>query len=144
MGEFLKKIPDTMTTGLDLAHYKLLSGYLDSTSIAKECGIMLDIRITCNSAATRKTLAPKLAALAQSIQDSKDEQILTFMVFESFDDDISARIYARFATRSTMEQYLRRPDVQNFWMSTKEEIFRMESHAYLPNGKGWLHRGLKL
>ena len=149
MSGFLSKIPSTMTTGLDLAHYRLIDGFLDSSFIAQECGIMLDMRVTCVSASARNSLRPKLANLANKVAhpssgaNPKDQGILTFMTFESHDDDVSARIYARFTTRAAMEQFLRRSDVEGFWIGSKEEVAKMESRAYLHNGKGWLHRGME-
>jgi quinol monooxygenase YgiN len=144
MGGFLKKIPPTMTTGLDLMHYGYVGGYLDKSGDSRECEIMQDTRITAVSPEARKTISTKLAQLAKSIEADEDG-IFTWMAFSSHDDDVSLRIYTRFATRAAMEKYQGRKDVLDFWASSKEEIKQMEWRCYLPNStpqqkKGWLHR----
>jgi len=62
------------------------------------------------------------------------------MAFSSLDDDIGARIFARFETRDAMERHARTKDVADFWSKSKEDIKQMEWRCYVPNGKGWLHR----
>jgi quinol monooxygenase YgiN len=144
MGGFLKKIAPTMTTGLDLAHYGYVGGYLDKPGDSRECKIMQDTRIIAISSEARKTIASKLAQLAKSVKASEDG-IYTWMAFVSHDDDVSLRIYIRFATRAAMEKYQARKDVLDFWSGSKEEVKQMEWRCYLPNStpqkkKGWLHR----
>jgi len=144
MAGFLKKIPPTMTTGLDLMHYGCVAGYLDKPGNQQECEIMQDTRITAISPDARKSLSSRLAQLAKSVE-ADGEGVFTWMAFSSHDDDVSLRIYARFATRAAMEKYQNRKDVLEFWAASKDDIKQMEWRCYLPNStatkkKGWLHR----
>jgi quinol monooxygenase YgiN len=143
MGKFLKAVPPTMTTGLDLAHYRSVGGFLDLPGDKCECEIMQDTRIVCKSADARKSVLERLQKLTKTIQASEEKKssgVLTYMAFESLDNDIAVRLYGRYATRDSMESFLRRSDVLNFWMQSKNDVATMESRGYLPNGKGWLHR----
>jgi quinol monooxygenase YgiN len=141
MQGFLAEVPAHSSTGLDLNHYSLVAGYLDKHGDKRECGIMLDARIATGSASARSALEPKLRKLATDINSTDQKgEVLTFMTFKSLDDDVNARIYARFADRDAMEKTIRTDAWTNFWLSTKEEITKMESRAYLPNNKGWLYR----
>lgn len=139
MGGFLKKIPSTMTTGLDLMHYSCVAGYIDLPGDRKECKIMQDTRISCISATARDAVVSKLKQLAQSIE-AKSNGVYTWMAFSSLDDDVGARIFVRFETREVMEAYSRRNDVAEFWSESKDDIKQMEWRCYVPNNKGWLHR----
>jgi quinol monooxygenase YgiN len=144
MAEFLKKIPPTMTTGLDLMHYGYVSGYLDKPGDRRECEIMQDTRITAVSAEARQTIASRLKRLAKSVEAS-EEGIYTFITFYSHDDDVSLRIYSRYGTREAMEKYQARKDVLGFWAASKVDVKQMEWRCFLPNStpnkrKGWLHR----
>lgn len=144
MTKFLTIIPAHTTTDLDLNHYAYLAGFLDRDGDRRECSIMLDQRIRCKSATARSTLVPHLKTLASTITSTERDNpsgVLTFMAVESLDDDEGARIYARFETREAMEAFLRRGEVDAFWQAVKGEVRGMEQRAYLPNGKGWLHRG---
>ncbi|OCL09737.1 hypothetical protein AOQ84DRAFT_290659 [Glonium stellatum] len=143
MARFLAAIPAFSTTGLDLSHCRCVSGYVDPTGDKPECGIMQDTRIVCISPSARgKTLA-SLQKLAERVERTERaairKSVYTYQVFESLDDEISARIFARFSDREAMERFLRREEVVGFWMGVKEEVKSMECRGYLPNGKGWLH-----
>ncbi|KAF2399362.1 hypothetical protein EJ06DRAFT_582713 [Trichodelitschia bisporula] len=139
MQGFLKKIPSTMSTGLDLMHYSLSGGFIDKPGDKTECELMQDIRILSASPSARSAILSRFnTVLAAAEAGSPD--VLTLMSFASLDDDVSARIYARFKTRAAYEAFQRRPDFVDFWMASKEDVKQMESHAYVPNGKGWLHR----
>lgn len=141
MTTFLGKIPAYTTTGLDLNHYSLIAGYLDTHGDKRECGIMLDVRIGAETSTKRSTVAPKLKALAEKIKaGDKTGDVYTFMTFECLDNDTDLRIYARFKDRESMERTIRTDAWTDFWMSTKDEIAKMESRGYLPNKKGWLYR----
>jgi len=143
MGEFLKKIPSTMTTGLDLMHYSCIGGYIDQPGDMKNCVIMRDTRISCISTKARVVVLSKLAQLAQQIENAEAKEgrgVYTWMAFSSLDNDTSVRIFARFGSREAMERHVRRKDVAKFWSESKEDIKQMEWRCYLPNGKGWLHR----
>jgi quinol monooxygenase YgiN len=144
MGNFLKKIPPTMTTGLDLMHYGYVGGFLDKPGDQRECEIMLDTRITATSSEARKIISSRLVQLAKSVESDKDG-IYTWMAFVSHDDEVGLRMYARFATRDAMEKYQARQDVLQFWAASKDDVKQMEWRCYLPNStpgrkKGWLHR----
>ena len=82
----------------------------------------------------------ELIAKVQSSEKEKRSGILTFLGFSCLDNETGARIYARFDSRETMEQFLRRDDVNEFWKESKADIVSMEAQRYVPNGKGWLHR----
>lgn len=143
MATFLKTIPDHTTTDLDLNHYRAIGGFLDRDGNKKECAIMLDQRIGCKSAEQREAVVKNLQELAgevQATEKAKHGGVLTFVGFASLDDYKAARIYSRFENRSDMEKFLRRSDVGSFWQKSKGDIASMESKAYVPNGKGWLHR----
>src|ERR1700761_6852349 len=102
MEEFLKKIPPTMTTGLDLMHYSCIGGYIDMPGDQRECEIMQDTRISCISATARVVLLSKLAELAKSIEAAEGKEsngVYTWMAFSSLDDDTSVRVFARFKSR---------------------------------------------
>jgi quinol monooxygenase YgiN len=139
MGNFLKKIPATMTTGLDLMHYSCVAGYIDQPGDKKECEIMQDTRISCISASARNAVLSKLKQLAKSI-DVEGSGVYTWMAFSSLDDDVGARIFVRFESREAMEAYARRKDVAEFWSESKDDVKQMEWRCYVPNNKGWLHR----
>ncbi|KAJ9665474.1 hypothetical protein H2201_004356 [Coniosporium apollinis] len=145
MKEFLQKIPDTMTTGLDLSHYRCVEGFLDGVGGQGmgECGIMCDTRVTCKDGAARGVVKGKLEKLAGEVgkvAETDDTGVLTFMAFESLDGETGVRMFVRFRSREDMERHLRSKEVLDFWLGSKEEIASMESRGYLPNGKGWLHR----
>ena len=139
MGIFLNKIPDTMTTGLDLMHYSCVAGYIDQPGDKKECKMMQDTRISCISASARDAVLSKLKQLAQLIE-AQSSGIYTWMAFSSLDDNVGVRIFARFETREALERYSRGKDVAEFWSDSKEDIKQMEWRCYVPNNKGWLHR----
>jgi quinol monooxygenase YgiN len=147
MAEFLKRIPETMTTGLDLAHYRPVAGFLDGEGKSRECGTMQDTRVKCKDGECREAVLERLRTLAGGVEGmqmndagAKGVEVLTYMVFASLDDEIGVRIFARWTGREAMEQFLRRKDVLDFWLDSKEEIVQMEAKNYVPNGKGWLHR----
>jgi quinol monooxygenase YgiN len=141
MGVFLKKIPDTMTTGLDLMHYAPAAGFIDLPGDKRECGIMQDVRIYCPSAAARKSVLAGAAAIARAVEsENKDDEVLTFLVVRSVDNDTEMRMFLRFSSRDAMERHIRRQDLLDLWMASKENITQMASRGYVPNGKGWLHR----
>jgi len=143
MARFLSAIPPTMTTGLDLNNYTRVGGYLDKPGDKRECGIMQDIKIMCSSPSARSTLLDKLAELAKTVETTEDKEdagVWTWMAFACLDDEVGARIFARFRSREDMERHIRRKEVVDFWLGSKEEVRSMGSRGYLPNGKGWLHR----
>jgi quinol monooxygenase YgiN len=145
MKKFLALIPAASTTGLDLSHYAAVGGYLDLFADSRECGIMQDTRIACTSPSARTTVVAALANLAATVEKAEraaggEAGVYTYQVFKSLDDEVSARIFARFKGREEMEAFLRREEVVGFWMAQKEGMKSMECRGYLPNGKGWLHR----
>jgi len=145
MQKFLSLIPAASTTGLDLSHYAARGGYLDLFGDSRECGIMQDTRIMCTSPSARSSVVAALTALTETVEKAEraagaEAGVYTYQVYESLDDDVSARVFARFKGREEMEAFLRRTEVVGFWMGQKEGIKNMECRGYLPNGKGWLHR----
>lgn len=144
MAKFLAAIPAYTTTDLDLSHYSALpSSILDRTGTQAPCAFMHDTRILCHSAQARQTLLLHLEKLVVSIQEAvkKDAKgVLTFMGFESLDDEVSLRVFSRFETREAMEEFWRREEWLEFWRVGRGEVARMEPRAYVWNGKGWLHR----
>ncbi|KAH7078264.1 hypothetical protein FB567DRAFT_131238 [Paraphoma chrysanthemicola] len=140
MQRFLTLIPACSTTGLDLNHYRLVAGFLDSpTPSSVPATIMQDIRITCISSGARTALLGALETFVEGISPSNET--LTYMAFASLDDDVGARIYGRWKSREGFEAFIRRDDVVAFWMSVKEYVKGMDQRLYVPNGKGWVHRG---
>ena len=146
MAKFLQRIPAASTTGLDLNHYSLKAGFLDLPGTKTEAAIMQDIRIVCTSPITRNTLISSLTALTNKVEKEERENggksgVLTYMAFASLDDDVGARMFGRWKTREDMERFIRKEDVVGFWMANKDSVRAMEQRGYVPNGKGWLHRG---
>jgi quinol monooxygenase YgiN len=139
MQTFLERIPAASTTGLDLNHYRLTAGFLDSSHVQAEAGIMQDIRVTCVSSAAQSSLLVSLKTLVDGV--GCEGGTLTYMAFASLDDDVGARLYGRWVTRKDLERFIRRDDVNAFWMENKKYVRAMEQRLYVPNGKGWLHRG---
>jgi len=139
MQTFLEKIPSASTTGLDLNHYRCVAGFLDASGRNEEAGVMQDVRISCTSPEAMAALLPGLKMLVGGVDGSGGT--LTYMAFRGLDDEVSARIYGRWKTREDMEAFIRRADVNGFWMQNKEHVRAMEQRLYVPNGKGWLHRG---
>lgn len=144
MAKFLEAIPPHTTTGLHLKHYRCLGGFLDRDGDRKECGIMLDQKILCKSAEDLHAVSAALKSFVDTVsqtEEEKPEGVLTFMAFECLDDEVGARLFGRFESREAMEVFLRREDVNGFWQSVKSQVRGMEQRGYVPNGKGWLHRG---
>lgn len=144
MQKFLGMIPEHTTTDLDLNHYAYLGGFLDRDGDKKECGIMLDQRILAKGPRARQNISAHLRSLTATIWKTEKESpsgVLTFMAFECLDDEVGARLYSRFESKEAMERFIRRADVDAFWQRVRQELRGMEQRAYLPNGKGWLHRG---
>lgn len=139
MQTFLQRIPAASTTGLDLNHYCAIAGFLDSSGSQVEAEIMQDIRISCISPEARKSLLFALEGLVNAV--TSDGNTLTYMAFTCLDDEVGARIYGRWKTRGDLENFIRRNDVNEFWMQNKDSFRAMEQRLYVPNGKGWLHRG---
>lgn len=141
MAEFQKGALPVMSTGFDLAHYGELGGFLDAPGDGRQCGVMQDIRIVCKSPEARKVAAARLQALAKSVEAAKDAGTLTWMAFDCLDNDVDLRIFGRFVDREAMERLNAREEVVSFWKDSKDgEIARIDQRAYVPNGKGWLHR----
>ncbi|KAF2793438.1 hypothetical protein K505DRAFT_244409 [Melanomma pulvis-pyrius CBS 109.77] len=150
MSQFLTLIPQASTTGLDLSHYRLVAGFLDlptkSAAIPTPASIILDIRVTSTTASARPDILTSLTSLTNTIEQEERSSTTasgtaTYMAFASLDDETGVRIFGRWKTRDDMERFLRREDVLEFWMENKVNVKAMEQRAYLPNGKGWLHRG---
>ncbi|KAF1842348.1 uncharacterized protein K460DRAFT_420266 [Cucurbitaria berberidis CBS 394.84] len=140
MQTFLQNIQPASTTGLDLAHYRLIAGFLDASNTRAPAQIMQDIRITCNSPAARAAIIDSLSKLVNTV-DGSEEGTLTYMGFSSLDDDVGVRMYGRWRSREDFECFIRRDEVNNFWAGNKSSVRAMEQRLYVPNGKGWLHRG---
>lgn len=142
MGQFIKNALPVMSTGFDLSHYGAVGGFLDAPGNSRECGVMYDTKIVAKSAEARAVLKDRLVALAKNIEAGNDaDQVLTWMAFESLDNDKDLRVYGRFKDRAAMAKLNERDDVVNFWKESREnEIDRIEQRGYVPNGKGWLHR----
>lgn len=146
METFLKRIEPTVTTNLDLAHYRLAAGFLDFPGDASLAGIIHDVRITCVSPSARPSVLASLTEVVNNVHEEEKRNggingVLTYMAFECLDDDVGVRILGRWRERQDMEASVRRGDLGEFWQGQKERIARMEQRCYVPNGKGWLHRG---
>ncbi|ORY08726.1 hypothetical protein BCR34DRAFT_658102 [Clohesyomyces aquaticus] len=145
MTMFLQKIPLSTTTDLDLAHYGLVAGFLDSSATGAPCAIMQDIRITSPSLFARSALLVSLAKFIGSVQRTElsrgGSDVLTYTGYECLDDDTGARIFGRWRTREAFEAFIRRADVAEFWRGIRGNVARLDQRCYVENGKGWLHRG---
>lgn len=146
MTKFLSLIPAASTTGLDLNHYRCTAGFLDFPGDKNEAGVMQDVRIVCTSPDVRPGIVTSLNSLVNKVHKEERENggkngVLTYMAFESLDDEVGVRIYGRWKTREDMERFIRREDAVRFWMENKKGMKSMEQRGYVPNGKGWLHRG---
>ena len=143
MERFLAAIPEHSTADPSLNHYSCVGGYLDRDGDKEGCAIMIDQGIVTKNAESRSSFLKRLEQLTSKVQSSEKENrsgVLTFLGFSCLDNETGARIYARFESREAMEDFLRRQDVNEFWMESKADIVSMEAHRYVPNGKGWLHR----
>ena len=142
MKKFLEEAFPVMSTGFDLQHYSLVSGFLDGPGDKRACGVMQDINITCKSRAARDTVVQRLKELGMKLENEKaGGEVLTWTAYESQDNELGARILGRFKNKKAMMTLNRRPEVMDFWAACKEkEIERVEQRGYVENGKGWLHR----
>lgn len=129
-----------MTTGLDLSHYEHVGGFLDRHNDKRECQIMVDVRISCKAEA-RETVLSKLNLLSTSLKKSNLQGTLTFMVLKSLDSDQGIRLFERFQSWDSKADHESTREVLDFWLTSKDDLLSMESQVYVPNGKGWLHRG---
>lgn len=93
---------------------------------------MQDMRIVCTSPNARSSLLSSLCTLVDGVDGTNGTS--TYMAFESLDDDVGARIYGRWESRTEMEIFIRRADVNAFWMANKEYVRGMEQRLYVPNG----------
>jgi len=144
MHKFLSIIPSHTTTDLDLNHYEAVSGFLDRDGDKKECAVILDVRISCKSGSARASVVTYAKSLAPNEASSgqwRSSGVLTLMTFSSLDNDSGARIYGRFESREAMEAFVRTEGWLTFWREVRDKVASMESRGYVPNGKGWLHRG---
>jgi quinol monooxygenase YgiN len=138
MGEFLKTVPPLMSTGLDLTHYSVSSGFLDKSGTCAEAALIYDTRITCASSGARASLLAKLKAVAEA-EERDAEGTMTFFVLESLDDETGVRVMERYGSKAALEEHLQSQRMREFWLGAKEEIKSLEARWYVPNGKGWLH-----
>jgi hypothetical protein len=139
---FLPTAGKAMTTGLDLAHFEAVGGFLDASGKKTECGVMHDMQIRCVDAARRAEFLGALRLLCLLVgerqkADGKGE-VLTFLGCKSLDNDTGARLFARYKDRETWERWLRDGAFKLFWENVKPCIASMEARGYMPNGKGWL------
>jgi quinol monooxygenase YgiN len=140
---FLPAAMPIMTTGLDLTHFGAVGGYLDISGDRTECGIIHDVQIRCGGAAQRAELVGALKLLCKMVEQGeqgkrKEADILTFLGLVSEDDEVTARIYARYKSRDIWEGKLRGDLYKTFWEAVKPCVASMEAKGYAPNGKGWL------
>lgn len=138
MEKFLATVPSLMSTGLDLTHYTETSGFLDRSTNCRECGVIYDTRIKCNTPQDRDAVLTKLAEVAQYAKE-EEEDTYTYFVLKSLDNEIDVRIFERYANWEAMQSHQKSAVLGRFWSGSKEEIKSMEGRAYVPNNKGWLH-----
>lgn len=137
MDVFLKKIPPTMTTGLDITHFEDVAGYLDKADM-KECGIFYDTRIKAADGKREEVLA-RLGKLAKWVEENEKETF-TYLVLKSLDDEDGVHVFERYASRKALEAHQSGKEYIELLMGSKEIIKSMEGRGYIPNGHGWLHR----
>ncbi|KAK5400853.1 hypothetical protein LTR06_011164 [Exophiala xenobiotica] len=139
MGSFLKKIPPTMTTGLDLTHYEDVDGsFLDKPGDGREAAVIYDSRIKCHPR-KREAVVQRLSALSRKFES--DWTIRGhFMVLKSLDTDHEVRLFQRYGTWKPLEEQETYGPRLNAFFDSKEEIASLEGRAFVPNKEGWLHR----
>jgi len=135
MHPFLKATPSTMATGFDLTHYTEVSGFLDKSGQRKECAIIHDTRIFCDSESARDSVLAKLAKIAE-FAEKEEEGTFSFFVLKSLDGDDRMR----YASWEAFETHQDSKQLVELWLSSKEEIKSLEGRTYVPNMKGWLSR----
>jgi len=140
MSTFLSKALPTMTTGLDLMHYGPAGGFLDRHGDKRECDVMQDCRIWCQSEKDRDAVLGRLELFAKDLESNGDGDVYTFLITKGLDDATELRIFSRFKDQTTTDRHLASAGMLKFWNESKSEIKKMESRGYFPNGKGWLHR----
>lgn len=139
MGKFLKEIPPTMTTGLDLTHYEDVSGsFLDKPGDSREAAVIYDSRIKCHPG-KRETVLQRLSDLARKVESDLDDT-WTFMVLKSLDNDHEVRVFQRYGTWKALEELENYEPRLKAFFDSKEDIASLEGRAFVPNKKGWLHR----
>ncbi|KAJ5670865.1 uncharacterized protein N7477_006228 [Penicillium maclennaniae] len=138
MGQFLASVPSSMSTGLDLTHYTETAGFLDKSGDCRECGVIYDTRIECQTPHDRNAVLAKLAAIAGHVEKDENDTY-TFLVLKSLDTETHVRIFERYASWEAMEAHQRGEKLVDFWLGCKGEIKSMEGRPYAPNRKGWLH-----
>ncbi|KAI1861250.1 uncharacterized protein JN550_011072 [Neoarthrinium moseri] len=139
MAKFLERALPIMTTGLDLAYYTKVGGFLDSRGDRQECGIMHDTKIECVSPAARETVISELQAIARGLE--ADEGVYTYVICASMEEKTGLRVFARFQSKDDLERVSRTGNVLRFWKEFGQtKIATMQQRGYFPNKKGWLHR----
>lgn len=143
MGKFLPVAVPEMSTGLDLAHYRPVGGFLDRSGKKTECGIIHDVQIQCHDKASRAKMLAELRKLCSQVEGNqgekgKDGEVLSFLGLTSLDNETGARIFARYQSRDVWEAWQRKPIVKGFFEVVKPLVASMQSRPYVPNGKGWL------
>lgn len=143
MNNFLPTAMRDMSTGLDLVHFQPVAGFLDRSGKRTECAVIHDVQILCHNGEARAKMVEelrKLCAQVEGMQGDKgqDGEVLSFVGLISLDDEIRARIFARYKSREAWEAWQRSPLVRGFWEDVKPQVASMQARPYAPNGKGWL------
>lgn len=136
--DFLPKIAETMTTGLDLTHYDIAAGYIDKPGDMRECAIFYVTKIVAR-VGKRNEILEKLKYLAE-IVEKNEEETWTFQVLRSLDNEEEIKIFERYATRKALEDHMSSKVVLDAFISSKDIIASLEGRGYTPNGAGWLHK----
>jgi quinol monooxygenase YgiN len=146
MGPFLEKIPDTMTTGLDLSHYKDVAGFLhrgeDGVSEGQR-GLWWDTRIWCKDAQARAEVLRRLSGVAEDVRRLEEVGTWSFLVLKGLkglDDEVRVRVFERYKDLKALERHWQGDSLLEFWKESKDLVRSMEGRGYVPNGWGWLHR----
>lgn len=145
MNKFLPTAMRDMSTGLDLVHFQPVAGFLDRSGKKTECAVIHDVQIRCHDREARAKVLEelgKLCAHVEGMQGGKGigDEVLSFVGLVSLDDEIGARIFARYRSREGWEAWQRNPLVKGFWETVKPHIASMQARPYAPNGKGWLRK----
>lgn len=141
---FLPKAAPNMMVSFDLQHYSRAAGFLDHFGDARPCGFMYDMVILCKSSDSRISVVKRLKELGLKLESSPltvSGKLLTWMSFESQDNDRDARVFMRFQDKADFQKYSRLPEVLEFWAAGKDaDVDKMQQRGYVENGRGWLHR----
>lgn len=140
IGDFMKHDASAMSTGLDIRRFSCVGGFLDSSGEKAEGEMVNTIQIRCHGTEQQAEFLGALKLLIGLLEGRDKAGMLTFLGLKSVDDDVSAKIVARYTTRKAWETWQRDDLFAAFWETAKPCIASKVSRVYVPSGKGWMCR----